>query len=112
MDDPRLPWNCVVTWCVRGDRAATRDGSRERELPGFTQDLPALDRFVTVTMTEGARPKGVALVDLATGKTGDLGIRPVGNEMAAPTLDYRAPGLLAYELGGKQILVNLTVAGR
>ncbi|GAA2658423.1 hypothetical protein GCM10010412_029830 [Nonomuraea recticatena] len=112
VDDPRLPWNCVVTWCVRGDRAATRDGSRERELPGFTQDLPALDRFVTVTMTEGARPKGVALVDLATGKTGDLGIRPVGNEMAAPTLDYRAPGLLAYELGGKQILVNLTVAGR
>ncbi|MEU4698514.1 hypothetical protein [Nonomuraea dietziae] len=112
VDDPRLPWNCVVTWCVRGDRAAARDGSRERELPGLTHDLPALDRFLAVTMNGGGRMKGMALVDLATGKTGDLGIRPVGNEMATPTLDYRAPGLFAYELGGKQILVNLTVAGR
>ncbi|MEU4720053.1 hypothetical protein AB0G06_10465 [Nonomuraea dietziae] len=112
VDDPRLPWDCVVTWCVRGDRAATRDGSRERELPGLTHDLPALDRFVTVAMAEGSRPKGVALVDLATGKTGDLGIRPVGDRMAAPTLSHTNPGLLQYELGGKLVLVDLTVAGR
>ncbi|MFE3454482.1 hypothetical protein ACFXJ8_36715 [Nonomuraea sp. NPDC059194] len=106
------PWDCGITWCVSGDKARTRDGSRERDLPGYPfGNLPAMDRFLVVTKMDGARFKGMVLYDLETGKSGDLGIkRNRDGSFSSPTLDHRAPAMFAYELGDKMVVVDLAVA--
>ncbi|MGW5684526.1 hypothetical protein [Nonomuraea sp. NPDC003754] len=107
------PVNCGITWCVAGERALTRDGSRERLLSGRAWDVPAMDRFVLATKVEGLRLQHTLLYDLATGRAGDLGIRAEKRGgWASPTLDRRAPGVFAYELDGKLTVVDLTIASR
>jgi hypothetical protein len=74
----RATWNCGLTWCVgQGPGFVTevqrRDGSGRQALPGggaTSQLPPLLDRFVIIA------PPGetLAVHDLRTGRTGDLGI--------------------------------------
>jgi hypothetical protein len=105
---------CHVTWCLRGTTAVRRDGTGERELPGMPETsgamAPALDRFVTLLQTgEGERLRGQVLYDLRTGRAGALGLGPdARGRLATAALDYRAPGLFAYERDGKQVVVNLS----
>ncbi|MGI5283649.1 hypothetical protein ACQEVF_09985 [Nonomuraea polychroma] len=50
-----------------------RDGSQERGLPQWAPLGLGLDRFMTLRLSPRG---GEALLDLATGKSGDLGLRP------------------------------------
>ncbi|MFC7647225.1 hypothetical protein ACFQX6_46905 [Streptosporangium lutulentum] len=68
---------CGVTTCI-GNRSEgpsfhrLRDGSQERDLPGSAFMGLGADRFQTVDMP---RPRdGQYLIDLVTGKSGDLGL--------------------------------------
>ncbi|GAA3115186.1 hypothetical protein [Streptosporangium carneum] len=105
---------CLITWCLRGSTATRRDGTGRRELPGFPDGgvatAPALDRFLTLVQRgKGGRLRGQVLYDLATGRAADLGLRTDGgSQPSAASLDYRAPGLFAYQRGGKQVIVNLS----
>ncbi|TDD02848.1 hypothetical protein E1292_22435 [Nonomuraea deserti] len=103
---------CGVTACVgrRPGRSAfyrLRDGSRERDLPDSTLGL-AYDRFMTVSV---GPTRAQVLLDLATGRSGDLGLRPdtkgrTGN--IQPGLNpYER--LIAYELKGQYVIIDLAM---
>ncbi|MER5426877.1 hypothetical protein [Streptosporangium roseum] len=101
---------CGVTTCA-GRRLGhnsfyrLRDGSRERDLPQSTMGL-AYDRFMTVDL---APTGGQTLLDLATGRSGDLGLRPD----AKGQVSIIQPGLnpynrlIAYELKGQYVIIDL-----
>lgn len=112
---------CSLTWCLnrepRESRARRRDGSAGHLLPGelLWPRPPALDRFVML------RPRGqvdaegrLYLHDLATRRTGDLGVRfkhgskASADLMNATRLDYGTAYLLTYPLKDRQMVVNLT----
>ncbi|SEH00369.1 hypothetical protein SAMN05444920_116104 [Nonomuraea solani] len=106
---------CGVTMCVgvRADNSAfhrLRDGSQERDLPGQAIAGLALDRFMTVMMTGATR--GQALLDVTTGTSADLGLRPdAKGQMLSiyPGLD--SDPLITYELDGRYVLIDLTRIG-
>ncbi|GAA3804157.1 hypothetical protein GCM10022226_24960 [Sphaerisporangium flaviroseum] len=113
-ESPGSRWGCGITWCTgstrEGSVARRRDGSEERRLPGRTggmSEAAALDR-ITVVMTDYPRDKrGVALYDLATGRSGDLGIRPASNgSMSFPGIMSGAQRLISYPLNGKLAVVD------
>ncbi|MEV4220500.1 hypothetical protein [Nonomuraea sp. NPDC049725] len=100
---------CGVTACVgrgpgRKPFYRLRDGSGERALPDSTPGL-AHDRF----MTAQVRPGVQALLDLTTGRSGDLGVRPdaEGRQVSVqPGLDPY-DRLIAYELKNEYVLIDL-----
>ncbi|WP_188194130.1 TolB family protein [Nonomuraea sp. SYSU D8015] len=115
-DRPRV---CSLTWCVdrRSERARRRDGSGDHRLPAQAplSVVPALDRFLLL------RPRGrvgtegrLYLHDLATRRTGDLGVRfengtkASADIMNATYMDHRTVYLLTYPLKGRQMVINLT----
>ncbi|MFD1541555.1 hypothetical protein [Nonomuraea guangzhouensis] len=102
---------CGVLTCV-GRRPGQspfyrlRDSSQERELPDSTLGL-AYDRFMTVPL--GQPHGGQALLDLASGKSADLGLRlnakgEGSSIQPGPTGD----GLVAYELKDQYVIIDLT----
>lgn len=101
---------CGVTTCS-GDRQdgthfyRWRDGSRERDLPGDPIVEVAGDRFLTVFLPGGG---GQALYDLATGRSGDLGLRPGVEGHEGTVHPGQADGrLMAYERGDEYMIVDL-----
>ncbi|MFI9552573.1 hypothetical protein [Nonomuraea endophytica] len=103
---------CGVLTCVgaRPDRTAfmrLRDGSQERDLPEAPMFGLAHDRFMTVHFDRAAG--GQALLDLATGRTGDIGMRP-GDDGGMPAV-YLGSGddrLVAYPLRGEYVIIDLS----
>ncbi|MFI6537599.1 hypothetical protein ACIBHY_34460 [Nonomuraea sp. NPDC050547] len=103
---------CGVLTCVgaRPDRTAfmrLRDGTQERDLPEIPMPGIAADRFMTVRFDSAGR--GQALLDLATGRSGDLGIRPGddgGMQVVHPGVgDGR---LVHYSLKGENVIIDLS----
>ncbi|MEU7861800.1 hypothetical protein [Nonomuraea sp. NPDC049141] len=102
---------CGVLTCVgrRPDQPSfyrLRDGSQERDLPDSTLGL-AFDRLMTVSLDQ---PRGAqALLDLASGKSADLGLRQDAKGQGIsihPGLTYEP--LMAYELKDQYVIINLT----
>ncbi|MGI5287710.1 hypothetical protein ACQEVF_30840 [Nonomuraea polychroma] len=96
---------CGVTTCTgwRVDRTffyRLRDGSQERDLPQPTFGALVYDRFTTVLL----EPGGQGLVDLATGRVGDLGL--YGGSSINPGADPY-DRLIAYELQGRYLIIDL-----
>ncbi|MEV4171953.1 hypothetical protein [Nonomuraea sp. NPDC049709] len=102
---------CGVTSCV-GTGAdekyfhRLRDGSQQRELPQWAPLGLAYDRFMTIhqPMPTG----GQALLDLTTGKSGDLGLRPDakgGSVSVQPGLTRNR--LVSYPLGDQYVIIDL-----
>lgn len=74
----RAAWNCGLTWCVGRtsnfvSEAQRRDGSGRHAIPDLSSlpggNPPSLDRFVITPRN----PHSMALHDLRTGRTADLG---------------------------------------
>ncbi|MFD9941898.1 hypothetical protein ACFWYW_25390 [Nonomuraea sp. NPDC059023] len=84
-----------------------RDGTQERDLPEAPVIGLAADRFMTVRFDSAGG--GQALLDLATGRSGDLGTRPGddgGMQIVQPGVgDGR---LVHYPLGGKTVIIDLS----
>ena len=104
---------CGVTTCV-GDRRGSpsfyrlRDGSQERDLPGSASLGLAADRFQTVFSPV---PRGGQyLIDLATGESGDLGLRPpdAKGQSIVVELGIGGRGLVSYPIKGKNVIIDLT----
>ncbi|GAA2671137.1 TolB-like translocation protein [Nonomuraea recticatena] len=101
---------CGVTTCTgrRPDGSffhRLRDGSSEQDLPERTLGL-AFDRFVTVHLHPR---RGQVLLDLTTGRSGDLGLRPdAKGEVSSiqPGIDPY-DRLVAYELEGRYVIIDL-----
>jgi hypothetical protein len=101
---------CGVTTCAGTSGEGSyfyrlRDGSQERGLPQWAQRGLGLDRFMMVWLSPRG---GQVLLDLATGKSGDLGLRPnaKGESISVQLgLDYNP--LVSYELDGRQMIINL-----
>ncbi|GLX01724.1 hypothetical protein [Microtetraspora sp. NBRC 16547] len=105
-------WLCGLTWCAgntadHGVVARHHDGTGERRLPGlFSFNMIGLDRFAIAGLPAF---KGVALIDLETGKSADLGVRRDSDgSMSIPTINRADSRLLAYPLDGKQMIVDLS----
>ncbi|MEV0383297.1 hypothetical protein [Nonomuraea sp. NPDC050643] len=103
---------CGVTTCagLRADDSPfyrLRDGSQERGLgqPGISG--VALDRFTTALLTGPTRVQ--TLVDLTTGKSGDLGLRPdAKGQMTAVQLGVTEVPTVVYRLGDQFVVIDLT----
>ncbi|MEV6861771.1 sigma factor [Streptosporangium subroseum] len=87
-----------------------RDGSQEKKLPGSNPIFGlAADRFHSAAFTTEGKLRGVVLYDLATGKSGDLGIRPDRkNGMPFPRPGRGSGRLLDYELKGQIVIIDLS----
>ncbi|MFF5207995.1 hypothetical protein [Streptosporangium sp. NPDC000396] len=102
---------CGVTMCVgrkSGGKpfSRLRDGSQERDLQDYPMMGLAADRFLTVHLP---RPGGQVLHDLATGKSGDLGIRPNAEGVSVSVQPGRKDGrLVDYPLKGELVIIDLT----
>ncbi|MGR6912627.1 TolB family protein [[Actinomadura] parvosata] len=106
---------CGVTTCVgvgAGGKpfVRLRDGSQERELPDTAMHGLSMDRFMTVSLPT----RGQALLDLVTGKSGDLGLRPdAKGAMTSVQPGIRNDRLVWYELKGRLVIIDLArIAGR
>ncbi|MFI6909804.1 TolB family protein [Nonomuraea sp. NPDC050394] len=103
---------CGVLTCVgvRPDRTAfmrLRDGTQERDLPEAPLLGLADDRFMTVQFDRAGG--GQALLDLATGRTGDIGMRP-GDDGGMPVIQL-GPGdgrFVDYPLNGDHVIIDLS----
>lgn len=101
---------CGVTTCTgwkgEGDYFfRLRDGSQERALTEWSPFGIAYDRFVTV---HEPRANGQALLDLVSGESGDLGLRPdAKGQMNVVKLDVTNDRLVSYELKGKHVIIDL-----
>jgi RNA polymerase sigma-70 factor (sigma-E family) len=79
-----------------------RDGSRQRELPRHRLGLGvAADRFVLVQAPGVGQP--TLLLDLETGRSAELGIRP-----NSPFSAMHDPRLVFHEVGGEYVIVDLS----
>ncbi|MFC5817819.1 TolB family protein [Nonomuraea harbinensis] len=107
---------CGVTLCVGSSGAAPfhrmRDGSQQQELPGgMARTPPALDRFHVASVRYGRHAGGVALFDLRTGASADLGIP---SKRTAGGFSLMRPGfdddgrLLAYPVGDTLRVIDVT----
>ncbi|MEU4330234.1 hypothetical protein [Nonomuraea dietziae] len=101
---------CGVTTCTgrRSDGSffhRLRDGSSEQDLPERTLGL-AFDRFATVHLHPG---RGQVLLDLTTGRSGDLGLRPDAEGQVSSIQPGIDPydRLVAYELEGRYVIIDL-----
>ncbi|MGP4101825.1 hypothetical protein [Nonomuraea sp. KM90] len=102
---------CGVTTCV-GTGAdekyfhRLRDGSQQRELPQWAALGLAYDRFMAIHLPMPTG--GQALLDLTTGKSGDLGLRPDakgGSVSVQPGLTGNR--LVSYPLGDQYVIIDL-----
>lgn len=103
---------CGVKTCVgiRPDETnfyRLRDGSQERDLPASAVLGLAADRFIA--FYPDRRETGQVLYDLATGTSGDLGLRPASKKQSI----YVEPGLgdgrlVAYQLKNEYVIIDLT----
>jgi hypothetical protein len=101
---------CGVTTCVgmRPDDTRfyrLRDGSGERDLPGSPVLGLGDDRFMAADPPGPAA--GQVLLDLATGKQGDLGLRPDEGRMSGVEPGILHGGLVSYELNDQYVLIDL-----
>ncbi|MFI7222113.1 hypothetical protein ACIBO5_02745 [Nonomuraea angiospora] len=102
---------CGVTTCVgmRPDDTRfyrLRDGSRERDLPGSPVLGLGDDRFLAADPPGAAG--GQVLLDLATGKQGDLGLRPSGKgRMTGVEPNILDGGLVSYQLKDQYMIIDL-----
>ncbi|MER6001391.1 hypothetical protein ABT120_22685 [Nonomuraea angiospora] len=102
---------CGVTTCVgmRPDDTRfyrLRDGSRERDLPGSPVLGLGDDRFLAADPPGPA--SGQTLLDLATGKQGDLGLRPrVEGRMTGVEPGILDGGLVSYALKDQYVIIDL-----
>ncbi|MEV4011519.1 hypothetical protein AB0J35_13535 [Nonomuraea angiospora] len=102
---------CGVTTCVgmRPDDTRfyrLRDGSRERDLPGSSVLGLGDDRFLAAD-PPGASG-GQVLLDLATGKQGDLGLRPSGEgRMTGVEPQILHGGLVSYPIENQYVIIDL-----
>ena len=104
---------CGVTICV-GDRRGSpsfyrlRDGSQERELPGSAARGLGADRFQTVPMP-GSQGNEY-LIDLVTGKSGDLGLPPpdANGRFISVDLGIGNDRMVAYPVKDKYVIIDLT----
>ncbi|MFF4616389.1 TolB-like translocation protein [Nonomuraea jabiensis] len=102
---------CGVTTCVgmRPDDTRfyrLRDGSRERDLPVSPVLGLGDDRFMAVDPPGAAG--GPALLDLATGKQGDLGLPPSAEgRMIGVEPGILQGGLVSYVLKDRYVLIDL-----
>jgi hypothetical protein len=102
-----------VTICA-GDRRGSssfyrlRDGSQERELPGSAAMGLGADRFQTVPMP-GAQGNEY-LIDLVTGKSGDLGLPPpdANGQFISVDLGMGNDRMVAYPVKDKYVIIDLT----
>ncbi|WP_336216610.1 hypothetical protein [Nonomuraea sp. LPB2021202275-12-8] len=97
---------CGVTTCAgRSSFYRLRDGSQERDLPQSAMGL-VHDRFMTVHL---APARGQALLDLTTGRSGDLGLRPDAKGQGISVQPGLDPydRLIAYELKGQYVIIDL-----
>ncbi|WP_248964854.1 TolB family protein [Sphaerisporangium perillae] len=110
---------CGLTLCT-GEKAADgtgfyrlRDGTQEKRLPGFApMSGLAAERFHSTTFIASGRVRGVVLHDLATGRSGDLGIRPEvrdgGSSMMSPDVRRGDGRLFDYPLDGKIVIIDFS----
>ncbi|MFI6923900.1 hypothetical protein ACIBIZ_28455 [Nonomuraea spiralis] len=105
---------CGVTTCVgvaAGDKPfyRLRDGSKERQIQEPAMTGVAYDRFMTV-WTLDQRVRRQLLLDLATGKSGDLGLHltPGGKGSFSVEPGISANNLVAYPLGDDYVIIDLT----
>ncbi|MEV4112613.1 hypothetical protein [Nonomuraea sp. NPDC049695] len=105
---------CGVTTCVgiaADDKPfyRLRDGSHERQLQQPAMMGLAYDRFMTV-WTREQRVRRQLLLDLATGKSGDLVLRITPNGKGGPSVEpgISANNLVAYPLGDDYVIIDLT----
>ncbi|MEV6032138.1 hypothetical protein AB0L65_13360 [Nonomuraea sp. NPDC052116] len=102
---------CGVTTCVgmRPDDTRfyrLRDGSRERDLPGSSVLGLGDDRFLAADPPGPAG--GQVLLDLATGRQGDLGLRPsVEGRMTGVEPGILDGGLVSYALKDQYVIIDL-----
>ncbi|MEV4353658.1 hypothetical protein [Nonomuraea sp. NPDC049625] len=102
---------CGVTTCVgmRPDDTRfyrLRDGSRERDLPGSSVLGLGDDRFMAADPPGAAG--GQVLLDLATGKQGDLGLRPSDKgRMTGVEPGILDGGLVSYALKDQYVIIDL-----
>ncbi|MET7329451.1 hypothetical protein [Nonomuraea sp. NPDC005650] len=102
---------CGVTTCVgmRPDRTRfyrLRDGSSERDLPMSSVLGLGDDRFIAVDPPRAAG--GQVLLDLATGKQGDLGLRQVAEgRMTGVEPGILDGGLVSYPLRNQYVIIDL-----
>ncbi|NJP92021.1 hypothetical protein HCN51_21580 [Nonomuraea sp. FMUSA5-5] len=105
---------CGVTTCVGVGAdgkpfVRLRDGSQERELPESAMHGLSMDRFMTVSPPT----RGQALVDLVTGKSGDLGLRPdARGVMTSVQPGITNDRLVWYELKGQLVIIDLARIAR
>lgn len=104
---------CDVTTCVGRDAAGQpfyrlRDGSRQRPLPDQGVHGIAYDRFMTKWTLDGPERRQL-LVDLATGRSGDLGLRLIEGKSSVSVRPERTGNtLVAYPLDGQYVIIDLT----
>ncbi|MFG3441923.1 hypothetical protein ACGF0J_32160 [Nonomuraea sp. NPDC047897] len=102
---------CGVTTCVgRGPEGRPfyrlRDGSGERDLPDSPLGLAA-DRFMTAPLPPPSG--GQTLLDLATGRSADLGLRRDGEGRSISVQPGLGDGrLVAYERGDQYVVIDLS----
>ncbi|MFG1944196.1 hypothetical protein [Nonomuraea sp. NPDC048826] len=107
---------CGVTLCVGSYEGAgfyrSRDGSGQKELPGGVErQPPAGDRFHVSVIRYGERSVGVVLVDLKTGASADLGIKPKfqGGGMSIQGAGFDADGRgVIYRIGDTLRVIDVT----
>lgn len=99
--------DCGVTWCVNSREAWRRDGTGLRELPGNAAAGIYSDRFVLLHQKGTDGKRATAVHDIATGRTGILGLLPTRmGERAFPTVHVQ-DGMFWYQRDGRQVVVNL-----
>ncbi|WP_432928942.1 hypothetical protein ACQPZZ_03740 [Microbispora sp. CA-135349] len=102
LEDPARA-RCDVTWCLIGDQATRRDGSRVLDLPGNSPLSLVADRFVTMSQVDEQGRKAEVIFDLATARAGRLWIR--NDRKASPTL-YIDTEMLYFKRGDKWAVIH------
>ncbi|MFK4035494.1 hypothetical protein ACI2LC_06810 [Nonomuraea wenchangensis] len=102
LDDPAQE-QCDVTWCISGDQAIRRDGSKAVDLPGNHPRSLVADRFVILSQVDKQGRKAEAIFDLATSRVGRLWI--LNDRKASPTL-YTSTETLRFKRGDKWVVIH------
>lgn len=101
-------WRKTCTGVTAGKKPfiRQRDGSRQRELPQAPKEGIAADRFMTV-WRDGRN--GQELLDLSTGRKGDLGIRRDAKGQSKSVYPGFGDGrMMAYPLKDRYVIVDLS----
>ncbi|GAB3145334.1 hypothetical protein GCM10027161_37330 [Microbispora hainanensis] len=102
LDDP-VRARCAVTWCLTGNQATRRDGSKVLDLPGDSPRSLVADRFVIMDQVDEQGRKASVIFDLAASRAGRLWIRD--DRKASPTL-YVGTEMLYFKRGDKWVVIH------